>query len=67
MPSYGTAALTSFIFAVLFLTPGIVMFTYSSLIEGVIYNYDECGEIGSHCTLDIHIEEPIKAPIYAYY
>ena len=56
VPTYGSAALTTFIFAVFFLTPGIVLFTYSDLIRGVTYDYDDCGAIGDHCTLDIHIE-----------
>ena len=59
VPNYFSAGFSSFIFAVLFLTPGIILFTYSDLIRGVTYNYDDCGKIGDHCTLDIHIEEPI--------
>ena len=67
VPTFASAALKCFLFSVLFLTPGIVIWTYTNEIRGINHKYDECGPIGSHCTMDLHIEDPIKAPIYAFY
>ena len=67
VPSFGSTMIIFGIFGLIFLTLGITLYVMSEKIQGVVYQYDDCGTPPVSCSARIDIDSDIPQPIYVYY